>query len=368
MPGIAAAPSPVVPSPKSSNGNNSATDTQNAADTATANPFSSVLQRFVKSKAPEGKEAASSSGDAKQALLLENTASTGAEQDIMASMMAMLQGQQNLKGKDDSSALDSSKSQDKTTKGDEAQTGPSDNALAALALNQPVVATDEKAKSDQDSLPSGGKQGLSLADKTAILATDEAATAAVSKSGKDGEESFQSLLEGTHGIQLQNQNQTQAVPIASQIARQENRIETPVGHQNWSQEVGDKLTWMVGKQESKAELVLNPPQMGRIEVSITLNGDQANASFTSANPAVREALESALPRLKEILADAGVRLDQAQVGTDARGDSTQNQERRDNSGHNSKVVTGEFVPGLAPLTSTTNSWISKGNGMVDTFA
>jgi flagellar hook-length control protein FliK len=134
--------------------------------------------------------------------------------------------------------------------------------------------------------------------------------------------------------------------------------------------VGDKLTWMVGKQESKAELVLTPPHMGRIEVSITLNGDQASASFNTTNPAVRDALESALPRLKEILADAGVRLDQAQVGADTRQNSPQDQERRDNSGRNAQVATGDFVPGLASVASgsgNVSQWIRQGNGMVDTF-
>lgn len=32
--------------------------------------------------------------------------------------------------------------------------------------------------------------------------------------------------------------------------------------------IGDKLVWMVGRQEQRAELVLNPPQLGRVEISL----------------------------------------------------------------------------------------------------
>jgi flagellar hook-length control protein FliK len=74
-------------------------------------------------------------------------------------------------------------------------------------------------------------------------------------------------------------------------------IPVPVGAQGWGAQVGDRLIWMAGRQEGRAELVLTPPQLGRIEVSLTVSGDQTNALFVSSNPAVREALESALPVL-----------------------------------------------------------------------
>lgn len=94
-------------------------------------------------------------------------------------------------------------------------------------------------------------------------------------------------------------------------------MRSPVGHPNWSNELGDKMTWMVSSQRQQAELVLNPPQLGRIEVSLTVNGDQANAVFTSPNAAVREMLENSLPRLREILAGSGLNLGQADVGAQA---------------------------------------------------
>jgi hypothetical protein len=37
----------------------------------------------------------------------------------------------------------------------------------------------------------------------------------------------------------------------------------------WPEEVGNRVSWMVGQHESQAELTLTPPQLGKIEVSIT---------------------------------------------------------------------------------------------------
>ncbi|RTL57773.1 MAG: flagellar hook-length control protein FliK [Rhodocyclaceae bacterium] len=387
MPEIAAAPSPVVASlnanaSSATNANGVApgtSATDNNGNSSAADPFAAMLQKLIKA---QGKGTDATDLDsAKLALMLESQpdkavagqdgASAG---DAMANLMLMLQSQmqgqqaiQNVAAASQGDSHDEGKDKKKDTAESDAPALDTNSVLAALTA--PVVATPGNAKADtgHENTVSDGKTGHSLATEAAILARGEdAGSTTGAKAAKEGEETFQNLLDTARDVR--HQGQANNVPIASQVARQENRIETPVGHQNWSQEVGDKLAWMVGKQESKVELVLNPPQMGRIEVSITMNGDQANATFGSANPAVREALESALPRLREVLADAGVRLDQAQVGGDSRGDSPQNQERRDNPGHNNKVVSGEFVPGLTPASSSSGQWIQRGNGMVDTFA
>ncbi|MCK9284407.1 MAG: flagellar hook-length control protein FliK [Rhodocyclaceae bacterium] len=145
------------------------------------------------------------------------------------------------------------------------------------------------------------------------------------------------------------------------------QIEAPLGAPGWDREVGDKLTWVISRQESHATLVLTPPQLGRIEIAVSLNGDQANAVFASQNPAVREALEAALPRLRETLADAGINLGQAQVGSDAP--PPQGEERRDNSGP--RPVTARDAVDAGPTVAAlpaVSQWISSGRGMVDTFA
>lgn len=120
--------------------------------------------------------------------------------------------------------------------------------------------------------------------------------------------------------------------VTAATSQTELHIATPVGGRQWESAVGNSLVLMTGNRQQHAELVLTPPQLGRIEVSLSMAGDQATAVFVSPNPAVRDAIESAMPRLREILADAGVTLGQVQVGAESFRQSAGNRENGDNSG------------------------------------
>jgi len=156
-------------------------------------------------------------------------------------------------------------------------------------------------------------------------------------------------------------------PVATAQAEAASRsVDTPVGNRGWDAEVGNHLVWMSGSQTSRAELVLTPPQMGKIEISLTMSGDHATASFVSANPEVRAAIQDAMPRLREILADAGVTLGQTQVGAESSRQWTGNGENTDNSFRGSAVALGGG--GLHGSTGGSAAWTATGRGLVDVFA
>jgi flagellar hook-length control protein FliK len=139
-------------------------------------------------------------------------------------------------------------------------------------------------------------------------------------------------------------------------------VHTPFGAPAWSEEIGKNLVWQAGQEQHKAELILTPPHLGRIEISITIKNDEANASFVSANPAVRDALEQAMPRLREMLANSGITLGQANVGSDS---SASGNNYEGNSGYSSRRSSGNL-----DLGAVTSSPVAtrQGNGLVDTFA
>jgi flagellar hook-length control protein FliK len=145
-------------------------------------------------------------------------------------------------------------------------------------------------------------------------------------------------------------------------------IAPAVGTSHWESAIGNSLVFMAGNGRNHAELVLNPPQLGRIEVSVSVSGDQANAFFVSANPAVRDALESAMPRLKEIFADAGITLGQAQVGSESPRQSANNGENNDNSPRSSFSDLGDS-PGTQSGKQGSSSTLRliAARGLVDTF-
>lgn len=82
---------------------------------------------------------------------------------------------------------------------------------------------------------------------------------------------------------------------------------------HWERTLGQQLNWMVNNQLQEAEIKVNPPELGPLEVRVSLQHHQTNVTFFSHEAAVREALETALPRLRELLDAQGITLNQTQV-------------------------------------------------------
>ena len=144
------------------------------------------------------------------------------------------------------------------------------------------------------------------------------------------------------------------------------KVDTGLGQAGWAQEMGDKLSWMAGNGRQQADLVLNPPQLGRIEVSMVIEGDNVSATFASANATVREALENSMSRLREVLADAGVALGDAHVGSECRHDSGPASARGERGMPGNRF---DETPTAADAIVSGSPWrTSSGRGMVDVFA
>lgn len=138
------------------------------------------------------------------------------------------------------------------------------------------------------------------------------------------------------------------------------RIETPVGNRGWDVEVGQKIVLLANRQDSRAELTLTPPQLGKVDITISVHGDQTSATFVSASPAAREALEQALPRLREMLADAGITLGQANVNAESA--------RRDQEEYRATGAVRGAATGNARGSDAATLWERRSNGLIDTFA
>lgn len=145
-------------------------------------------------------------------------------------------------------------------------------------------------------------------------------------------------------------------------------VNTPAGQRAWASEIGNQVSWMLGRNESKAELVLTPPSLGKLGVSIQVNGDQTTAHFVAATQAARDALEQAMPRLREVLQQAGINLGQTNVSTSGdqqRAHDGGGNEQRGGWGRHDGGDAGTSGIAAAPATS---SWVRSGNGVIDTFA
>jgi flagellar hook-length control protein FliK len=163
--------------------------------------------------------------------------------------------------------------------------------------------------------------------------------------------------------QLQAAALQAAVPAAAAAA---NSIGARVGTADWEHQMGQKIVWMAAGGEQSASLTLNPPDLGPLQVVLSVTGDQASVAFSASQQEVRHALESSLPRLREMMSESGIALGNATVSA---GMPDQRQAQGDNTGSGGRGASGmaDSVAGVDSAPATAVRTTLLGDGMVDTF-
>lgn len=144
-------------------------------------------------------------------------------------------------------------------------------------------------------------------------------------------------------------------------------ITTPVGQHGWAEEFSQKISWIGTQQNQVAELRLNPPNLGPLDVVLKISDNQATALFASPHGAVREAVENALPKLREILADNGITLGNTTISDQAPRDRDMDGFMGQGFGTAAQREVDDTASGSSGAPPATAP-IRRHNGMVDTFA
>jgi flagellar hook-length control protein FliK len=147
------------------------------------------------------------------------------------------------------------------------------------------------------------------------------------------------------------------------------RIAARVGTPGWDSQVGQKIIWMVAGKEQSASLTLNPPDMGPMQVVLSVTNDQATVTFSAAQPEVRQALENAMPKLREMMGESGIALGNATVnaGTPDQRQAQQGEQPR-SQGSGTRFGSGGAQVESISLAPSRPGRSGGGTGLVDTFA
>jgi flagellar hook-length control protein FliK len=151
---------------------------------------------------------------------------------------------------------------------------------------------------------------------------------------------------------------------AAETARQPSwLLEQPVHSRNWEDGFGDRILWLVNNRQPVAELRLNPPHLGTVEVRIAVQGDQAQVAFQVPGGAVRDAFEAALPRLREMFAEAGINLSDVGVSDHPthQGSNADAESEADQSGADERAAESVVESGPIEVTTVRNT------GQLDLF-
>ena len=78
-----------------------------------------------------------------------------------------------------------------------------------------------------------------------------------------------------------------------------------LGQNAWETNLGSRLQMLVGQNIQTAEIRLDPPELGALDIKIKITNDIASVNITSPHAHVREALETSVPRLREMFEESG---------------------------------------------------------------
>lgn len=141
-------------------------------------------------------------------------------------------------------------------------------------------------------------------------------------------------------------------------------VEIKVGTPGWDTAFSQKVAWAATNQHQVAELRLNPPNLGPIEIRISIVNDQATAQFVSAHASVRESIEAALPKLREMMGESGLTLGNVNVSSQSF------QQQAGQGGEKPNTNESSFLSDLTPssaLSGVSNLVVAK-QGLIDIFA
>ncbi|ASG66345.1 flagellar hook-length control protein [Idiomarina piscisalsi] len=81
-----------------------------------------------------------------------------------------------------------------------------------------------------------------------------------------------------------------------------------------SQKLQERINIMMSKNIQRADIRLDPPELGNVQIRVNVSGEQTTVQFQVQNAQAREAIESAMPRLREMMEQQGLNLADTHVG------------------------------------------------------
>ncbi|MEG3128260.1 flagellar hook-length control protein FliK [Pantoea cypripedii] len=295
-------------------------------------------------------------------------------------------------------AVENRTTQTATTSALSDSTSDKNTSLNSTLLNSLASAVkDEQPETTTATTPVTAKKTSDVADALTAQTSTTAATSSTASSSSTNntaltlDESFQqvlSTLAKTDDKRDLSSSSDTTTPITSaplsststltsSTASTSTTPSTPMlnaqlGSSEWQQALSQQIVMFSRNGQQNAELRLHPEDLGAIQISLTLDKDQAQLNMVSSHSHVRAALEAALPQLKTALAESGINLGQSNVSSDAsaQGQNYQGQQegRRDGqygsftlSQDSENEITPIAVPAALQARAT-------GNGAVDIFA
>jgi flagellar hook-length control protein FliK len=128
--------------------------------------------------------------------------------------------------------------------------------------------------------------------------------------------------------QLANQvKDTHSKPSVTEQLKQVNLLA-----QDAAGQLKERVNLMVRQNIQVAEIRLDPADLGKMQIRVNLQQEQATVQFIVQQQNAKELLEQQMPRLREMLQQQGIQLGEGQVQHQRQGDSQAGGQRSGNAG------------------------------------
>ena len=257
-------------------------------------------------------------------------------------------------------------------KGNADLTNYNSTKVTAQSLSETAQASVEQAKNEQ----------VSTADLSDVM---QANNEQFTKQGRKAEMSpqteniFKSIIQqtplantqSTHDLDisqsvqqfdnvLQNAQTQQSAAVTQKASTDPNIAQTFNLQKNDAvKALHDKVNAMLNINNKEAEIRLDPPELGSMQIRIRSEAEQAQVNFVVQNQQAKEALEQSMPKLKEMLAEQGIQLGESNIQQDSGSSSEQGTDEAQELG-NSKLANQESQAQNSQQTRTNSSSSESG--------
>jgi hypothetical protein len=155
-----------------------------------------------------------------------------------------------------------------------------------------------------------------------MMASDLVSQLANGETGVDPR-SIRAVASGSAATVAPESGTMQTTPGNALLGKGYGSLDVPLNQPGWDQALGNRVRWMINEKLLVAEIKLNPPHLGALEIRVLQEGERTSIQFIAPQAAVRDALDGALQRLRDLFQESGLNLGDVTVSQQGGGESDQ---------------------------------------------
>lgn len=168
-------------------------------------------------------------------------------------------------------------------------------------------------------------------------------------------------------MQVLNAQQTSATTQTKQVSLDPTLLQAlNIVKSDAAKLLQERVSALLNINNKEAEIRLDPPEMGSMQIRIRSDAEQAQINFVVQNQQAKEALEQSMPKLREMLAEQGIELGESSI---QQGDSQENMAEQEQQNAQGQLANNaENDDESADIQASTNNIKQQSSSSIDYYA